>query len=155
MKDNQKYIDKKWLEDQYAYQGKSVSKIANECGVAINTISRWLSYFSLRKKRNYQGNQKGQNNSFWKGGKYTDRLNGYVLVYNPDHPFAKKKGYVQEHRLVMEKSLGRYLRKNEIVHHRNKRKTDNRIENLELIVIGDVNGGDVTCPHCSKVFKLS
>jgi hypothetical protein len=154
MENYKEYTNKKWLGNRYL-KYKSVSKIANECGVAINTISRWLSYFGLRKKRNYQGNQKGQNNSFWNGGKYIDRLNGYVKVHSPDHPSANNRGYIFEHRLVMEKSLGRYLRKNEIIHHRNKRKDDNRADNLELIVLGEVNGGDVMCPHCNKIFKLS
>lgn len=57
---------------------------------------------------------------------------GYILIYMPGHPHAQKQGYVLEHRLVMEKHLGRYLTKGEDVHHRNKKRDDNRIENLEL-----------------------
>jgi hypothetical protein len=65
----------------------------------------------------------------WKGGKLVSQ--GYIYIKCEDHP-RNHLGYVQEHRLVMEKYLGRYLKPTERVHHFNGIKTDNRIKNLKL-----------------------
>ena len=73
----------------------------------------------------------GKNNSRWNGGKTKDG-NGYILVKNYDHPNCNTRGYIREHRIVMEKKLGRYLTKEEIIHHKNGVVDDNRIENLKL-----------------------
>lgn len=61
------------------------------------------------------------------------RGDGYILVYCPSYPGAKPNGYVFEHRLVMASHLGRVLSSDEIVHHRNGKRDDNRLENLELM----------------------
>lgn len=76
----------------------------------------------------------------WKGGKNI-AWNGYVRVLKRDHPRALSNGYVWEHILVAEEKLGRPLiyfgkgdPRNETVHHINGVKTDNRPENLEVLL---------------------
>lgn len=90
---------------------------------------------SMVKKRNfcskkcfYQYNR-GENAYQWKG-KYYNEV-GYIVV--KDESGRRKSGYVYEHRKIMEEHLGRFLKKNESVHHKNGIKDDNRIENLEII----------------------
>lgn len=57
---------------------------------------------------------------------------GYIMVVAPGHPNAYSSGSILQHRLVMAEHLGRPLTDDETVHHKNGRRDDNRIENLEL-----------------------
>lgn len=57
----------------------------------------------------------------------------YKLIWMPDHPFCSSRGYVREHRLVMERHLGRYLKFYEIVHHKDGNTLNNDISNLEVM----------------------
>lgn len=86
-------------------------------------------------------NRTGPRNNRWRGG-HTISC-GYTVIKCPTHPFVRKNGYVNEHRLIMEKQLGRYLTSREHVHHINGIKTDNRIENLVLI----------SCAEHTKIHK--
>ena len=84
---------------------------------------------------------------------------GYIEVWKPDHPMAQKSGYLMEHRLAMSEHLGRMLDQSEVVHHKNEIKTDNRIENLELL--GKVEHDRLQkpaskpfqCPHCTGLIQ--
>lgn len=107
--------------------------------------------------------KKGCKPSFFKG-KYTTNT-GYVFIYSPDHPFAiQRKRYVFEHRLVMEKHLGRYLKPEEQVHHINEVRNDNRIENLKLFANNSEHkrehartfpSGKKKCTFCKKTKVLN
>ena len=74
-----------------------------------------------------------EGNIFGKGERIiTDR--GYVLVrVKTSRAIAGVHVYAYEHRVNAEKKLGRSLDETEIVHHINGDKTDNRIENLEIV----------------------
>lgn len=103
------------------------------CGKKIRVyISEKRKFCNNKCANRYIGfNHRGDKHGMWKGGK---RINtqGYVDIFCPDHPFTDCHNYYPEHRLVMEKYLGRFLYPSEKVHHINKNITDNRIENLEL-----------------------
>ena len=73
----------------------------------------------------------GINNPNWKNG-VSKTSSGYIKIYSPNHPFRIKQ-YVLQHRLIMERHLGRYLNSKEIVHHINGNPTDNRLKNLCLM----------------------
>ena len=91
---------------------------------------------SLRNSCNYNG---------LNGYGHTKPHNyGYILAYVPHHPHAHKDGYVMLHTVIMERSLGRYLEPNEVVHHVNHDRKDNRIENLRLMTKKE---------HCSMHMK--
>lgn len=67
----------------------------------------------------------------WKGGRRKRNKYIYVRVFN--HPFADIMGYIAEHRHKIEIKIGRYLTRDEVVHHKNRDTLDNRESNLELM----------------------
>lgn len=110
-----------------------------QCGIDIKIYPSRLG-----RKKYCSRNCKGKNcKNIFKSGHTTNvgklrnggiynHAAGYIHIYSPDHPNKDCRGYVPEHVLVMEKKIGRYIIKPEVVHHINEIKSDNRIENLLL-----------------------
>jgi hypothetical protein len=107
----------------------NVYRILKSCGVPIRSKSEAVknAFSSGRLTVN-----RGAANPSWRGGRVRHSA-GYVLVRCPEHPRADPKGYVYQHILVAEEELGRPLGDDEVVHHVNGRKDDNRPCNLRMM----------------------
>ena len=77
-----------------------------------------------------ENSSKGANNWNWKGGKRWSQ--SYLWILKPNHPRASKQGYIKNANLVMEKKLGRILKPNEFIHHKDRNRSNDSPENLEL-----------------------
>lgn len=86
---------------------------------------------------------RGEANGRW-GGERRITTEGYAAVRVPiDHPHAwgssrlKNFRYAYEHHVVMMQIIGRPLKADEIIHHRDGNRTNNQSDNLELLTRSD------------------
>lgn len=122
---------KSFLVNEYLEKKRSMTNIAKELGVARIIVSRYLDKYGI-PKRTKSEQQRRERSSNWHGGRGITS-HGYVKIFLPEHPFASSAGYVYEHRLVVEKSIGRYLTSDEKVHHIDQNKQNNDIHNLLVL----------------------
>lgn len=158
MKNNMSIPSKEQLSNLY-FKGYSMKEIANMLNMSVGKIHKYFHLYNIiprpimneTTKEKISKKQKGKQYAL--GYKFTKeqkqklskakqikgighkkkRKDGYVAIFFPSHPKSNKDGYIMEHDLIMECNIGRWLKDDEVVHHKNKIKDDNRIENLELM----------------------
>ncbi len=113
------------------HAGETIKEIAARFGVSRPTIAKSLSRSRVTRRAAKQriGVMSGDRNPAWKGGRH-QRVDGYwvLRVDGADR---------LEHRVVMERAIGRALRADEFVHHRDGDRSNNDPSNLELMTQSD------------------
>ena len=111
--------------------GLDTVKLAKKYGVKPPSIRKILIKFGIprrnasEKQRGERNHRYGKRSTAWKGGRRI-KHDGYVSIW-----IGCK--YEYEHRMIMQKYLGRDLTPDELVHHIDGDKTNNKIENLEIV----------------------
>lgn len=133
------YIGKKWstikIANHLSCDDESIRKALQRNSIPIRTKSEALSNRLLNPEhraklienaRKMNKGKFGELHPGWKNARHIDK-NGYVIV-------RRGGKSVREHRWIMGQHLGRELKPYEEVHHKNKKKTDNSLSNLQVFV---------------------
>ena len=130
------------LHDDYVVGQMTQCEIGVKWGVSQKVVWRALLKSGVATRKAAPRSQRLERNNNWKGGRvlqpvkphkgpYSDR--GYIAIYRPEHPHARKNGYVSEHISVALEATGRErLSDGQCVHHINLKKDDNSPSNLTI-----------------------
>lgn len=149
------------LRTKYTDENRTIKQIADELNVAVGSVYNYMKKYNIPRNEPHKGmlgkhltpeavekirqslsgrkrtDEQKQNISeaHFRGGigAKKKRSDGYVSIYFPEHPMANKEGHIMEHILVMECAIGRRIQKDEVVHHINHIRDDNRLCNLQLM----------------------
>lgn len=120
-----------------------LKRLKNDITCSLECANKLKSFYMMGEK-NHQFGLKGDLNSSFKGIETIHH--DYIYEYCPNHPLCNKDGRVRQHRLIIEKNyqlfnseyfelVSNFFVLKEIydVHHINEIKSDNRIENLQIL----------------------
>lgn len=154
------FLDKDVLRHLYVDEELAINKIAQRLNVSVGAVFNYLKMYGIETRKFLTNKQKKAISESNRGrvsplkGKHLSnetkakiaqahklkgmghkkiRGDGYVAIYYPDYPSSNKNGYVMEHVYVMEQHIGRLLNEDEVVHHKNHIRSDNDINNLQLM----------------------
>ncbi len=139
----------------YEEEGLTYKAIAEKLQLSWPTVEKYGKRAGIVSRP--AGFQEGAGHHAWKGGRITNPQ-GYILVLvQPDDPFycmtavkANNSRYCLEHRYVMAQKLGRPLRDEETVHHKDGDKTNNDPDNLQLRQGKHGKGACLRCADCGS-----
>lgn len=152
VKDNQYRVPR-------VYRGKTIYSYFYKVSCALCGNDAYSGISNYKKHKNHYCSVTcqykscaGSNSYRWTGGRKNKRgkKGGHILAYAPNHPNADRVGYVAEHRLVVERDLGRYLSQDEHVHHIDGDPQNNDLSNLAVVSVHEHRMAHASLLPCVK-----
>ena len=131
-------VDYNKIEHLYVDEKYSLAEVSSKLGVSMTTIWRHLTKLGVLRsraeaQRAFHSKMSGKKSQNWRGGRYINKRDGYVMIYAQKATKTEKTKYIPEHILVWEQIHQIPLPKGWVVHHLNGIKSDNRPENLAAL----------------------
>lgn len=132
-----KHTDPEWLRERYHTDGMTLQEVADEAGVSVSQVHKWMDDYGIERRRFDYDRRTGPVSIQSVYGRIGDLPGGWVQIRskNPTDEKAHDSLYVHQLLAIAEGadpykvfSGGDYH-----VHHENRIRWDNRPDNIELL----------------------